>query len=512
MATLARYESFAQDVQGNVIPGATVEVRKESDSSLATVYSDRAGTLPIGNPFLSAGDGLIAFHAFGGAYKITVTKGNITRIFRYVPIGTLQEYDFPTAREVLTADRTYFVRTDGNDNNLGTSDTAGGAFLTIQKAVNVVWDTIDIAGKNVTIQVRDGTYTGQVAKFYDPVGGEPLLQGNTTTPANCVISVTGADALDFRRGALISIQGFKITTTTSGRGIHVSGDAQLNIIGNMDFGACVGGHIACEHLGKIGVQAASYTISGGGPYHMQAGASGHISASSTGTITLSGTPAFTTGFVVANTNGIVQLAAVTTFSGSATGPKYRASLNGVILVSNSYAFPGSTPGQLHSGGVIGPDPGGTGTYSVFAHSTANSAVTGTTNETTLATITIPANSMGPNGRLKVTTTWSYTNSANAKSLRVRLNGIGGTAFLTGSVTTTDTAKYETEIYNKGATNSQECFSAPSAQGGWGTSTAAIITGAIDTTADRDIVITGQLVNTGETITLKNYKVEILYGP
>jgi hypothetical protein len=95
MATLARYQAFSQDASGNVLSGASVEVRREFDNALVSIYSDRAGSAAIGNPFTSDSDGYFAFHVQGGAYKITVTKDALTRIFRYVAIGTAAEGDAP---------------------------------------------------------------------------------------------------------------------------------------------------------------------------------------------------------------------------------------------------------------------------------------------------------------------------------------------------------------------------------------------------------------------------------
>jgi hypothetical protein len=100
MATLARYESDATDDAGNLLANVTVEVRLES-GGLASIYSDRAGTVPLANPFNDA-DGHIGFHVAGGAYKITFTQGVISRIRRYVAIGLSAETDFPVPTFVPT--------------------------------------------------------------------------------------------------------------------------------------------------------------------------------------------------------------------------------------------------------------------------------------------------------------------------------------------------------------------------------------------------------------------------
>jgi hypothetical protein len=100
--TLARWQATIVDEAGNIQDGATVTVRRElSGAPLAVLYSDRAGATPLGNPLTSDANGFAAFHVTGGAYRITATKGAFSREWRYVGIGTSQEFDATDAAAIV---------------------------------------------------------------------------------------------------------------------------------------------------------------------------------------------------------------------------------------------------------------------------------------------------------------------------------------------------------------------------------------------------------------------------
>lgn len=95
---LARWQRTIVDDEGNIVEDANIEVRLEVPGApLASLYSDRNGTLNIGNPFLVASEAFAAFHVIGGAYKIRAYNGTFERIWRYVAIGTSAEQDAGTA-------------------------------------------------------------------------------------------------------------------------------------------------------------------------------------------------------------------------------------------------------------------------------------------------------------------------------------------------------------------------------------------------------------------------------
>lgn len=140
---------------------------------------------------------------------------------------------------------------------------------------------------------------------------------------------------------------------------------------------------------------------------------------------------------------------------------------------------------------------------------AGSSVTGTSSETALVSVSIPANTIGPTGILRLVSYWTYTNSANNKTLRARLSTISGTAFFAPVVTTTAAYMDQREIVNLSAT-SQICKNAAGTSP-FGPTSGAILSGSIDTTAATTLVFSGELANTGETITLRYYEVSVLYG-
>ena len=91
--TLAVRNLVIQDNDGNLMAGASIEVRRDVQGKpLAQIYSDRAGLVPLANPFVTD-DGKASFFAFGGAYQITATREAFEDVQNYVAIGRGSETD-----------------------------------------------------------------------------------------------------------------------------------------------------------------------------------------------------------------------------------------------------------------------------------------------------------------------------------------------------------------------------------------------------------------------------------
>lgn len=260
-----------------------------------------------------------------------------------------------TIREKLTAARTYYVRTDGSDSNTGLANTSGGAFLTVQKAVDVISGTLDMSIYDVTIQAADGTYSGNIVLKSCVGAGAVIIQGNAGTPANVVFTCSSGDLFSAAKvNTVYKLRDMKVTGTGTAGSAFVSANGSYMEIQNVELGTgFVNFHYRMADVGAITVTG-NYTISGGCNSHVSVQVGAFRLQNKTVTLTGTPTPTFTQ-FLQCSRSGSTILINGNTFSGSANGARYDVALLGAIdpgVVSETY-LPGNALGRMRSGGRYG---------------------------------------------------------------------------------------------------------------------------------------------------------------
>lgn len=262
-----------------------------------------------------------------------------------VDLTAAQVRALASARELLTAARSYYVATTGNDSNDGL--TIGAPFLTIQKAVDVV-ASIDLSTFDATINVAAGTYAETVT-FRTLVGaGRCVISGagvgsTIVAPAagRCFLNTAGYYGIyDLRNMSLSPASGFDSLLISGGGNVKFR---------SLDFGASgAATQITCGALCLIEAEGA-YSISGGGFSHVASYAGAQIRVQGRA-ITLTGTPAFSGAFAVASRGGVILLNG-NSYTGGATGPYVNVTLGGglVVLAAES-TLPGNAAGTVTSPG------------------------------------------------------------------------------------------------------------------------------------------------------------------
>lgn len=315
-------------------------------SSNVTITFPEAGGFYIINNQTSGGY-IVNIAATGCTGTVSIPQGAIVMVG--VDLSDLLVFQVTTNQTLTTlnANLNLYVSTTGSDSNNGL--TSGTAFLTIQKAINTCYQ-YNLNGYTITINVALGTYTGAISVIAPFIGdGSVILLGNTTTPTNYILSTSSTTITVKNSGSILNIEGFEITTSV-GNGIYATRGGQVNVIGNMNYGACAGFQNVADDGGKIYLST-NYTISGNALGHYVLNDAGaNIVITGSPTVTLSGTPAFTN-FV--SGSGASTLNAIgITFSGSATGQRFNISQNTVVNTGTSgnlTYFPGSTAGTYTQG-------------------------------------------------------------------------------------------------------------------------------------------------------------------
>lgn len=247
----------------------------------------------------------------------------------------------PDLRARLDAARLYHVRPDGSDANDGLSDTPGGAFATVQKAINTAL-TLDNGPNSVAIALAPGSYGEAIVIDRPLIGSGPLqITGNAGAPASVSldrvtcrdgahvrlegVALVAADALRAEAGARVELADLHLIG--SGTGLHLDG-AEITCSGtDLFLGSALTGLANLRGHARLRASGSSFTLGTGITW-------------TSGALDLSG-------FCHADLTGVV-------FAGDTVGcagPRYLLA-QGAILDSGGAGgsfVPGSTPGTSSSG-------------------------------------------------------------------------------------------------------------------------------------------------------------------
>lgn len=309
----------------------------------------------------------------------TLQPGDLIRgsVVKIIDDGTQYRLSSLAQGEVarIVQNPVFYVRTDGNDNNDGSANTASKAFATLTAAVLNGTNKLTLAGRTATIVLGiPGTYAapnfpGIYANAENSLqsSGTLLIEGagifggdtTSTTQGQYIIAGTGYSAAT-------GILHFSFGTQAILRGLKIQNDATVH----QSLAATTGSVVYCEYVtfGGSGLSSGAHLYAGDeaviktGPGIIIASSAGGVFNASGGgiltksgpTIAIQGTLNITTFATASGSGGRITAAGATGFTvtGSVTGTRYSANLNGTInsFGGGSTYFPGTIAGSTATGG------------------------------------------------------------------------------------------------------------------------------------------------------------------
>ena len=362
---------------GTPLAGGRLYTYVAGTTTNKTTWSDAAQTSANANPVVLDARGEATIY-WSGAYKVELrtaanalvwTRDNVTSLDIEILAllaasggaaligrtggGTVQTFIDTVAREQLAADRTYYVRTDGSNSNTGLTNSAGGAFLTIQKAISTAYGRLDLNGFKVTIQVAAGTYTTPIFVQGTLIGTsgsnpQPLqIIGDEATPSNVVISITSSNCLTMNNSAYLLLAGVKCQTTGGGYGWFLTTNATL------EHRNCVFGNVTSDMI----ITQAHSTVRALGPTTVAGNALSFCHATkrsiidfSAQTITFTAVPVFST-YIWGVNDSAVNLDSGTIIGTASGGIVVHD--HGILNASSlTGSYTGTTAALVDDGGLI----------------------------------------------------------------------------------------------------------------------------------------------------------------
>ena len=211
MPDLARFQRTIVDTTGAIIASPTIEVRDQVTNALVSIYSDRAGSSAISNPFTGTSGGLAAFHVAGGAYKITATSGAFSVTWTWVGIGTASEYDFTDVQD--------YIDTATSVAGVGVIIDGGGATINTGLRGDIVipfnctitqWTLLANQSGSIVVDILKGTYANFPTVVTITGSAKPTItsstKGQSSTLTGWTTSFVAGDILRLNVDSITSIQ------------------------------------------------------------------------------------------------------------------------------------------------------------------------------------------------------------------------------------------------------------------------------------------------------------------
>lgn len=114
-------------------------------------------------------------------------------------------------RTKLAANTNFYVRTDGNDSNTGLANTAAGAFLTIQGALNALGKLWDFNKFTPTVNVQAGTWAPFLIAHPWIGGAYPIISGAGVGSSTIAATADSQSLVTVGDFAVLGITGFSLS-------------------------------------------------------------------------------------------------------------------------------------------------------------------------------------------------------------------------------------------------------------------------------------------------------------